>query len=189
VFEPFFTTKEKDTGTGLGLAAVHGIVQSLHGAIELRCPEAGGTCVSVYLPEAPSAVARRVTTADREAPGGSEHILVVDDEPAVARVTQRMLSQEGYRVDVAFGASEAVAAFSAPGARPDAVVTDVCMPGQTGTELAKQIWELEPELPILLVSGYPDRRVELDPARRVAWLEKPYNPDNLSRSLRRLLDG
>ena len=156
LFEPFFTTKPPGAGTGLGLASVYGIVKQAAGYIDAESHPGAGSVFRVYLPvfdgETPEAQAK--PAAGKARSGGSETILLVEDESAVRLFAQRVLEDGGYRV-VAFG--DPGAAFEAllgdPGAF-DALVTDVVMPTMSGPTLAERVIELRPGLPILFMSGY-----------------------------------
>lgn len=155
IFEPFFTTKGPGEGTGLGLSVVHGIVKEHEGVIAVESHPGLGTTFSIYLP-AQSVSNNREAVSSRQIPRGSrERILFVDDEPALGKVANRMLSQLGYQ-PVVFG--DAAAAWQAIQENPAAyqlVITDLTMPVITGLELAKKIVNLRPDLPILLASGNP----------------------------------
>ncbi|HEX7967672.1 MAG TPA: PAS-domain containing protein [Stellaceae bacterium] len=189
MFEPFFTTKEVGKGTGLGLAAVHGIV-SAHGGVVAAASKLGrGTTFEVFIPTVPGEPAADATGAAEDKPTGNESILIVDDEPQVSAMLAKMLGRLGYRVDCFNSAPDAVAAFTRA---PDAwalVITDQTMPQMTGLELAKRILAQSPGQPIILCSGYTDT-VSTDTAAATgikAFLSKPVDHTILARTIRDLL--
>ncbi len=154
VFDPFFTTKGPGEGTGLGLAVVHGIMQSHDGAVTVGSEPGVGTIFSLYFP----AVEGRVDPASpNESPipqGVGQHVLVVDDEPALVRIATRIFERLGYRVTAMAQPTDALAAFQARPDEFDFVFCDLTMPRMTGLELARELTALRPELPVILTSGY-----------------------------------
>lgn len=189
MFEPFFTTKEVGKGTGLGLAAVHGIV-SAHGGVVAATSKIGrGTTFEVFIPSVAADPADGDVRMVETKPPGSEAILIVDDEPQVSVMIAKMLGRLGYKVDCFNSAPDAMAAFTRT---PDAwalVITDQTMPQMTGLELAKKILALSPGQPIILCSGYTDT-VSGDTAAAAgirAFLTKPVDHMILARTIRELL--
>ena len=154
VFDPFFTTKPQGEGTGLGLAVVHGIVQSHDGIVTATSVPGRGTTFQVYFP----AVEGRSTAITPEEGsmrhGGGEHILVVDDEPSLVRIASRILDRLGYRVTAHTCPAEALVDFLQRPDDFDLVLSDLTMPRMTGLDLARRMLERRPDLPILLTSGY-----------------------------------
>ncbi|WP_438483213.1 PAS domain S-box protein [Oleiharenicola lentus] len=154
IFEPFFTTKAPGEGTGLGLAAVHGIVKNHDGAITVTSRLGEGTSFQVYFP-AQNTRTKRTASQPAETPrGNGERILFVDDEKPLVALGQAMLRELGYHV-TAFTSS--VAALEAVRATPlafDLLITDLTMPTLTGTDLIQQIRMLRPDLPVILATGY-----------------------------------
>lgn len=188
VFEPFFTTKAPGSGSGLGLAIVHRIVVEHHGAIELETEMGRGTTVRVLLPAAASDEVE--SEPDREVPRGQgEHILYVEDEPALADVGRRRLERLGYAVTVAEDGEDALKRFREAPEKVDVVVTDYLMPRMNGLELARALKEVRPELPIVLLTGY----VEHLPEGEVAGagvrtsVPKPVTVGELGRAVHDLL--
>jgi signal transduction histidine kinase/CheY-like chemotaxis protein len=190
MFEPFFTTKEVGKGTGLGLAAVHGIVSSLKGIIACTSTLGHGTTFEVFLPAKAAAAAAFAGAAQQPDPRGKEAILVVDDEQQVAAMLARTLKRLGYAVDCFASATEALAAYRrTPGAWALAI-TDQTMPQMTGYELAEQILAHDAEFPMILCSGYSDA-VTAGTAASVgikAFLSKPVDQEVIARTVRELLD-
>jgi two-component system cell cycle sensor histidine kinase/response regulator CckA len=186
-FEPFFTTKAPGLGAGLGLAMVYGVVQLHRGMIHLYSEQEKGTTLKIYLP----AVSRRAGAVgpklDGAVNGGSETILVAEDQEDVRRMVTRLLSRVGYRVIAARNGAEAVQLFSDHVEDISLVLMDVVMPGLGGREASERIRLLDPDARILFTSGSTERVLsqggELSPL-----LEKPYEPDRLLRMVRRLLD-
>nr|WP_320011784.1 response regulator [uncultured Desulfobulbus sp.] len=153
IFDPFFTTKDLGKGTGMGLSIVHGIVTGYNGFIHLNSTPGEGTTFQIYLPL--TAISEKSNGAtDTPIPGGTEHILFVDDEEVLVDMVQNMLERLGYRVSVRTNGTDALAAFRDDPDRFDLIITDQTMPGMTGTELAQRILALQPEMPIILCTGY-----------------------------------
>ena len=153
IFDPFFTTKKSGEGTGLGLSVVHGIVSSMGGAIDIASLVGAGTRVEIWLPVAGELPAQAATRATEWASGQGQVVMVVDDETALVELAEELLAGLGYE-PVGYGsAEEALAAFKADPDRFDALLTDQALPGMSGSELAQQVLEVRPRLPILLMSG------------------------------------
>jgi len=186
IFEPFFTTKPAGSGTGLGLAVVHGIIRGHGGAIAVDSERGRGTTVTVYLPELTTTPAERPSIPEVNG-GAGEHILFVDDEPMVVRVAEEMLARFGYRVTTFRSPAEAFVHFEEEPERFDVVVTDLTMPVMNGVELARRIHGLRTDIPILLTTGY-DSRVEPGGHGVKRVLTKPYDIQQLSSALREVLD-
>jgi PAS domain S-box-containing protein len=153
IYEPFFTTKAPGEGTGLGLAVVHGIMQSHDGIITADSRLAEGTVFNLYFPACASA-AETVVLAAPAPRGQGQRILFVDDEAPLATLGRKTLERMGYAVDARTDAQEALAAVRATPDAYDLVVTDQMMPVLMGTGLAEQIHVIRPDLPILLITGY-----------------------------------
>jgi PAS domain S-box-containing protein len=189
VFDPFFTTKARGAGTGIGLAVVSGIVRDHHGAIRVSSVPGRGTCFEVYLPVREMAAHALDETLVPASPGQGEHILVVDDEPALCFAYASMLERQGYRVTSRTDSRLALEAFVAAPAQFDLVVTDLTMPHLNGTELAAQLLKLKPGLPVLLLSGFTDAFApeELDALGLRGFLAKPFLPPALADAVRRAL--
>lgn len=188
-FEPFFSTKPEGEGTGLGLSTVHGIVSDLGGAIAAASAPGAGATFDVYLPAA-DGEAEEERGAEVALPRGSECVMVLDDEPAVAMVAAEVLGMLGYTVATYTDSREALAAFAREPDRYDLVVTDHTMPHCTGAQLIHALRELRPGLPVVIVTGMPARALrELDPRlAEVALLPKPYEAYELARVAREALD-
>ncbi len=189
IFEPFYTTKPVGAGTGLGLAMVFGIVKQAGGAIGVRSEPGKGTEFRVFLPAVHpgSEETARRPVEDR---GGTESILLVEDEPKVREVTTHVLRSAGYRVQVASSGEEAIAWLLAGGGPVDLVITDVVMPGMGGSELASQVDVLRRGTRFLYVSGFTQdailRQGIADDG--LEFLAKPFTPDALRARVRAVLD-
>jgi PAS domain S-box-containing protein len=191
IFEPFFTTKPLGEGTGLGLSTAYGIVKQSGGYIWVYSEPGLGTTFKVYLP-AYSEKAPASPGAAREVPaGGSETLLVVEDEEMVRLLACRVLRERGYTVHEAAHGAEALELLSRTPRLPDLVVSDVVMPTMGGRELGSHLRERAPDLPVLYMSGFTGedvvRRGLLDPG--VPFQQKPFHPDALAKQVRDLLDA
>ena len=189
-FEPFFTTKETGHGTGLGLSQVYGFVRQSGGHVLIDSTPGRGTTVRLLLPPTAQRAAAEpraeAAPAGRTAPIAGERVLVVEDDPAVRAVAVATLEALGYRVATAEDAPTALGRLEA-GDRPDILFTDVVMPGgMDGRQLAARAKAMDPELPVLLTSGYADPAGEGE-AGRLPFLAKPYTPDQLAARLREVL--
>jgi len=153
MFDPFFTTKEVGVGTGLGLSLVHGIVTELGGGIDIESQIGKGATFVVYLPWQCSVTA--VPKVEIAVPGGAgETILLVDDEDALVRLGEEMIAELGYE-PVGFTSSvAALQTFRAEPERFQAILSDESMPDLTGSELAREVLRIRPDIPIVLMSGY-----------------------------------
>jgi PAS domain S-box-containing protein len=190
-FEPFFTTKPVGAGTGLGLSMCDGIVRQAGGAIVLDTERGVGSTFRVYLPRVDAVSASpRQTTAGTTLRGGDETILVVEDEPLILQVAERVLTGLGYDVLTARDGVEAlVLATGAPGPI-ELLLTDVIMPKMGGRELAARLTAERPGLRVLYSSGYPSDAVGEDGilAEGIDFLQKPYEPAALAERVREILD-
>jgi two-component system, cell cycle sensor histidine kinase and response regulator CckA len=190
LFEPFFTTKELGRGTGLGLATVYGIVRQSGGHIQVRSRPGEGSSFTVYLPraEAPRP-ARGALAAAAPVSGGSETVLVAEDEEAVRHLVCRVLRAKGYRVLEARHAEAALDLAAATAEPIDLLVSDLVMPGLGGRALADRLLNLRPALRVLFITGYAPEAVERQgrlPAGH-GLLEKPFTADQLAHKVRETL--
>jgi PAS domain S-box-containing protein len=192
IFEPFFTTKEVGKGTGLGLSVVYGIVKQSGGTIAVDSAPGSGTTFSIYFPrveEGQSDAGANVTTR-LPLLGGSETVLLVEDEESVRRFAARALEAHGYSVISAAGGREALTAFEARKADIDLVVTDVVMPDLGGRALAAYIRGSAAALPVLYISGYAAEAVVSQGMLEEGehFLQKPFSHAELLRAVRDILD-
>jgi two-component system cell cycle sensor histidine kinase/response regulator CckA len=192
IFEPFFTTKEVGKGTGLGLATVFGIVQQHRGWIELESEVGCGTTFRVFLPALrKNAVLTAVSETRSAVLGGSETILLVEDEGPVRALAAAALRKRGYHVIEAGSAADALKRWDESQGKVDLLFTDLIMPGGiSGKELAEQLLQRRPNLRIVYTTGYSTeligRQLKLESGRN--YLEKPYSIVDLAAAVRRRLD-
>jgi PAS domain S-box-containing protein len=190
VFEPFFTTKEPGKGTGLGLATVYGIVAQSGGSIRVHSEPGQGTTFKVFLPRVDDPLASEAGPAERPADGGSETLLVAEDEDGVRSLICEILRELGYHVLEAPRPEMAIKAMR-EGARPvHLLLTDVVMPGMDGRQLAEKLTTLQPGLRVLYMSGYTGEAIAEHGVLEhgTQFLQKPFTPDALARKVREVLD-
>jgi PAS domain S-box-containing protein len=189
IFDPYFTTKPPGKGTGMGLATVQGIVQRCMGAITVTSSPEQGTTFDIYLPRCMTAETFQVDEPPRNT-HGSEHILFVDDETAITQMAARMLERFGYRVTAESDSRHALEIFRQRPDQFDLVITDLTMPHLTGDQMAQQMIELNPRLPVILCTGYGERISREDVVRRgIRDLAlKPLRRDELAMQVRSVLD-
>ncbi|MBI4484916.1 MAG: response regulator, partial [Acidobacteria bacterium] len=189
VFEPFFTTKPVGKGSGLGLSTVYGIVRQSGGFIHPASEMGKGATFDVFFPmtsgEATVASAARPAVAE----GGTETILLVEDDRPIRELSRRVLEKRGYRVLAADGPPAALEAAARETGPIDLLVSDVMMPGGTGPQLYEQLVVERPGLRALFISGYPTELAAESRAAAGAFLQKPFGGEDLSRKVREVLDG
>ncbi len=189
IFDPFFTTKKVGKGTGMGLAVVHGIVQSHKGAICLDSEAGQGTCFRICLPET-EPEDTELTSDAAEVIGGQERILLVDDEPAVIDMGKGLLEDLGYQVTATSNPLQALDLLQ-KGERFDLLISDLTMPEMSGTDLAKKVWQKNPDLPVIIWTGFADQSV--DNSLKIAGvrdvLYKPFTVVDLDSAVRKILDS
>lgn len=191
IFEPFFTTKEPGKGTGLGLATVHGIINQHQGWVEVASAVGQGTTFRVYVPATAPPASERLEIPAAKPRGGTETILVVEDDEQVRRLVKLSLRIFGYEVLEAANGAEALQQWERQGSTVSLVFTDMVMPGGlTGLELVQRLRQLKPGLKAVISSGYSAELLHREgglPAG-LKVLAKPYDPDSLARAVRECLD-
>jgi two-component system, cell cycle sensor histidine kinase and response regulator CckA len=191
IFEPFFSTKAPGRGTGLGLSTVFGIVNQSGGAIAVYSELNHGTTFKIFFHRHDEPPVTVLPGTEKTTMGGKETILLVDDAPALRRLTRRLLEDCGYTVLESGDPAEALRiAAEFPGALP-LMITDVVMPGFSGSVLAEKLATSRPEIKVLFASGYSDEAVipSRMPGQHYAFLEKPFTREDLLRKVRDLLDA
>jgi CheY-like chemotaxis protein len=191
IFEPFFTTKDVGKGTGLGLATVYGIVKQTAGYIEVSSEVGRGTRFEIYLPQIqettqpPEPGPAPGTTA-----GGSETVLLTEDDKALRVLAREILQLQGYTVLEARDADQALRISKSHEGPIHLLLTDVVMPGMNGRELAKRLTSARSNVRVLLMSGYADPiAAHGSPVPGASFLQKPFTPDGLTRKVREALNS
>ena len=190
IFEPYFTTKERGKGTGLGLAVAYGIVKEHKGDIKVSSEPGRGTTFDIYLPLMDRPIDKEEKPSAGKYETGTERILLVDDEPAAARLEKLMLERLGYEVTSRLSSLEALEAFKAHPRAFDLVLSDMTMPGMTGDRLARELMAIRPEIPVILCTGFSERISE-EKAEALGikgFLMKPVLKSALARMVRKVLD-
>ncbi|WP_457553407.1 PAS domain-containing hybrid sensor histidine kinase/response regulator [Desulfobacula sp.] len=160
IFDPFFTTKGKGKGTGMGLSVVHGIVTGMGGAIHVYSEPEKGTQFHVYFPIEKSSFEGKVFNSKAQIQGGTEQILLVDDEEAILTMEKRMLERLGYHVTPRTSSIEALEAFRASPDKFDLIITDMAMPNMPGDRLSAELTKIRPDIPVLLCTGFSETMSE-----------------------------
>jgi two-component system cell cycle sensor histidine kinase/response regulator CckA len=190
IFEPFFTTKEMGRGTGLGLASAYGIIQNHGGVIDVDSKEGKGTTFNIYLPASAKKIPKeedRPTTVLR----GTESVLLVDDEDMIIDVGQEILEEMGYKVFLARSGKEAVETYAKNKHKIDMVILDMIMPDMGGGEAYDRMKEVDPNVKVLLSSGYSIEGQASDILARGCngFIQKPFSVKQLSHTIRQVLDS
>jgi two-component system, cell cycle sensor histidine kinase and response regulator CckA len=195
IFEPFFTTKGVGKGTGLGLATVYGIVKQSSGFVWAYSEKGFGSAFKIYLPRvraAPAALAEPPSRRSVAEPvGGSETVLLAEDEDAVRGLTRRLLERIGYRVLEARDGRSAIAVLSDHSEPIDVLLSDLVMPDVSGTDLANEVRAVRPDVKVLFMSGYTEDAVVRHGLGRDLghFLQKPFSAEALARKLREVIEG
>jgi CheY-like chemotaxis protein len=190
IFDPYFTTKEKDVGTGLGLAVVHGIVQNHGGAIEVKSRNGHGTTFNIYLPRAKNEIKDDIKSL-KTIPDGNENILFVEDDPALAELGGKLLTTLGYQVVTETDPHTALEIFYKDPKHFDLIITDLIMPGLSGEALANKVFEKRPKMPVIACTGFSEKLKEsrLIEAGIKGVLYKPITIYHMAQGIRQALDN
>jgi PAS domain S-box-containing protein len=191
IFEPFFSTKQMGKGLGLGLATVYGIVKQSGGDIGCESRPGSGTTFTVYLPRVEAEVEAVISKAFMPAVGGSETLLVAEDEDLVRELITDVLTLSGYKVIATRNGPEAIRAYEHCGGAVDLLVTDMIMPNMNGVELMKRLTEIRPGIKVLFMSGYSGESLTHQSMieEGIAYLQKPFSLESLNRGVRDVLDS
>jgi two-component system, cell cycle sensor histidine kinase and response regulator CckA len=195
IFEPFFTTKDVGQGTGLGLATVYGIVKQHEGWVDVTSETGKGSTFDVYLPASfavpPPPAETSAPAAEGPVTGGTETILIVEDEPILRAMARDILEECGYRILEAGSGRDALEVWDQQADHIDLLLTDMVMPeGLSGVDLANQLLGIQPRLKIIFTSGYTANEVNQEMLARThaSFLSKPYSHAELAKTVRACLD-
>ncbi len=190
IFDPFFTTKSIDQGTGMGLATVQGIIDQHTGFTKVNSNLSTGTTFELYFPLLTEQHDQLATPPEKHMPGGTEHILFVDDDAMLTELSEVMLSDMGYRVSTSTDSRRALQLFCSAPTTFDLLITDQTMPGLTGFELIQEALKIRPNLPTILCTGYSSKISEQD-AKLMgvsAYCMKPLEMMDFLQTVRTVLD-
>ncbi|MEJ2285251.1 MAG: PAS domain S-box protein [Desulfobacterales bacterium] len=189
IFEPFFTTKEMGRGTGLGLASVYGIIKSHGGYINVYSEKERGTVFTIYLPASEKKVARDKEASPAPIVRGSGTILLIDDEKMILDVGIELLEELGYRVISAMSGKEAIDVFQNSQDQIELIIMDMIMPGMGGGETFDRLKEIDPDIKVLLSSGYSINGQATKILRRGCdgFIQKPFNMNQLAQKVQEIL--
>jgi two-component system cell cycle sensor histidine kinase/response regulator CckA len=190
IFEPFFTTKEVGKGTGLGLSMVYGVVKQSGGNIWVYSELGHGTTFKIYLPRAEEKAEQEQAPELPVMPKGTETVLLVEDEEMVRRLLRDILEGEGYTVMAAVSGDEALRVCGRHEGPLHLLITDVVMPGMSGSELVERLTEKRPDMKVLYMSGYTDDAIVHHGVLNADtnFLQKPFTPGAVLRKVREVLD-
>ena len=191
IFDPYFTTKEQGKGTGMGLSVTHGIVKSVGGSIQMDSELGKGTKFRVYLPVEISSLEKQESQTIETLQRGTEQILLVDDEDAIADMEKQMLEHLGYSVASRTSSVEALEIFRANPGKFDLVITDMAMPNMAGDKLASELMKIRPDIPILLCTGFSEKipETKVGALGIKGILMKPIIMKDFSDKIREVLDN
>ena len=191
IFEPYYTTKEQGKGTGLGLSVIHGIIKNHGGDISVSSQPGAGSTFSVYLPVIDDIEVEIEPVKTASATNGNERILLIDDEEQIINLERRILENLGYKVTPKTDSEEALEEFSARPDRFDLVITDMTMPKITGDRLARKLMEINPQIPVILCTGF-NEAISEEKALAMGidkFVMKPIVKDELAYTIRTVLDN
>jgi CheY-like chemotaxis protein len=188
IFDPFFTTKDFGMGYGLGLASAYGIIKNHQGAITVESEPGKGSRFDIYIPASRKPVVNEEPSAPLLVPG-TETVLLVEDQPAVAATAQEMLEALGYRVHVAESGREALDLFEKHKQSVDLIILDMIMPGLSGSETYDSVKKIDPNVKVILSSGYSieGQAAEILEKGCNAFIQKPFTINELSAKIQEVL--
>ena len=189
IFEPFFTTKETGKGTGLGLAMAYGIIKQHDGYIDVHSELGKGATFNIYLPAAKSKGGANATTIESVLSGGTETILVAEDNEKLRKLSEIILKQHGYKVILAEDGEDSIEKFIENQDRIHLVLLDMIMPKKSGKEVYDEIKRIKPNVKVIFVSGYTADRIDKESmvGENVDFLFKPVSPKDLLGKIRDML--
>ena len=191
IFEPYYTTKKQGKGTGLGLSVIHGIVKNHGGDITLTSQPGKGSSFKVYLPIIDDVEEETLTDEPQIEVNGKERILLIDDEQQIIDIERQILERLGYTVTSKTDSQEALEEFAAQPDHFDLVITDMTMPKMTGDQLAQQMMDIKPQIPVILCTGY-NEAISEEKALAMGidkFVMKPVIKDELASTIRNVLDN
>jgi len=190
IFDPFFTTKEMGRGTGLGLATVYGIIKGHQGFIKVHSERGTGSIFTIYLPASQATLAEEKVRPSEELKKGGETILLIDDEEVVLIVTRRILRMLGYTVITTASGSEAIEVYRSRCDEIALVILDMIMPGMGGREVFERLKRINPQIRVILSSGYSveGQAQEIIDQGAMTFIQKPFSANNLSEKIREVLE-
>jgi CheY-like chemotaxis protein len=191
IFEPFFTTKTNGEGTGLGLSMVHGIISQHGGHIKCYSEPGVGTSFKIYFPVSETERLWELTET-REMPAfGTETVLLVDDDDRVRWMAQEMIQARGYKALIARSGEEALQVFAAHRGEISLVILDLIMPGMGGTKCLEELLRIDPNVKVLVASGYSSNGIAIDTKLDAAkgFIGKPYDAKDILGAIRKVLDS
>jgi CheY-like chemotaxis protein len=190
IFEPFYTTKDLGKGTGLGLAVVYGIIQQHGGLIHVSSVPGEGSSFRILFPACDGAAEQLVERAEPPLRGGTETILIAEDEEPLRTLAAQLLSELGYTVLIASDGEEALKIYKDPGVQIDLMLLDIVMPRMSGRQVYEAIRKLGSNTPAIFISGYAPEgtRVSFGDELGAPLIQKPYSIGDLGRKVREALD-
>jgi CheY-like chemotaxis protein len=191
IFEPFFSTKAPGKGTGLGLSMVHGIVKNHDGRIICRSAPGKGSCFRIYFPAVAPALENKPAEEKEGYQGGSETILLVDDDENIRNTGQERLESAGYTVRTVSGGEMALEVCAQKAGKIDLVLLDLIMPGMGGARCLRELLQADPAAKVVIISGYSpdDQTLHAIQSSTCGYLRKPYTGEQLLSVVRKALDG
>ncbi len=190
IFDPFFTTKAAGKGTGMGLSVVHGIAESIGGAVQVYSEPGKGTEFKVYFPVEKSSFEEQSIQTEEPVRGGTEQILLVDDELVIMKMLQQILERLGYKVTSHTSSIETLEIFHTSPDKFDMVITDMAMPNMPGDKLSAELIKIRPDIPILICTGFSEKMTEEKVASMGIkdFILKPIVMKDLAGKIRGVLD-